>query len=149
MGMIKEFRDFAMRGNVADMAVGVIIGGAFGGIVKSLVDDLIMPLVGIAGKADFSNLYIGLNEETRRAIASAPALAEARKLTTGPILAYGNFLTILVNFLIVAFCVFLIVKAINTARRTFDREKENPVAPPEAPADIKLLTEIRDLLKRA
>ena len=150
MGMLKEFRDFAMRGNVADMAVGVIIGGAFGGIVKSLIDDLIMPVVGILGRADFSSLYIGLNEETRSKIAAAvgsgatPSLAEARKF--GPVLAYGNFITILVNFLIIAFCVFMIVKAINTARKRFDREKV--AAPPEAPAEIKLLTEIRDLLQR-
>src|SRR5688500_19492652 len=120
MGMVKEFRDFAMRGNVADMAVGIIIGGAFGGIVKSLIDDIVMPLVGILGRADFSNLYIGLNEATREKIAAAtqsgatPALAEARKI--GPILAYGNFVTILVNFVIIAFCVFMIVKTINTAR---------------------------------
>ena len=153
MGMVKEFRDFAMRGNVADMAVGIIIGGAFGGIVKSLIDDIVMPVVGILGRADFSNLYVGLNEETRAKIAAAsqsgatPALAEARKL--GPILAYGNFATILVNFLIIAFCVFLIVKTINTARRKLDRELEKPVPPPEIPADVKLLTEIRDLLKRA
>jgi large conductance mechanosensitive channel len=154
MGMLKEFRDFAMRGNVADMAVGIIIGGAFGGIVKSLVDDIVMPVVGIAGKADFSNLYFGLTEETRNEIArviretgSRPALAKAREL--GTVLAYGNFLTILVNFLIIAFCVFMLVKAINTARRTLDREIETAKAPPEAPADIKLLTEIRDLLKRA
>ena len=153
MGMVKEFRDFAMRGNVADMAVGIIIGGAFGGIVKSLIDDIVMPLVGILGRADFSNLYIGLNEATREKIAAAtqsgatPALAEARKI--GPILAYGNFVTILVNFVIIAFCVFMIVKTINTARRKFDREHEKPIAPPEAPAEIKLLTEIRDLLKQA
>ena len=154
MGMLKEFRDFAMRGNVADMAVGIIIGGAFTGIVKSLIDDIIMPVIGAVGRADFTNWYFGLTEGTRKAISDAakagdlPALAEARKLTSGPILAYGNFVTILVNFLIVSFCVFMLVKAMNTARKKLDRDAEKAVPPPEVPAEIKLLTEIRDSLKR-
>ncbi len=87
MGLAKEFREFALKGNVVDMAVGVIIGGAFGGIIKSLIDDMIMPVVGIVGKADFSNMYFGLTEAAR----GAATLEEARKL--GPVLTYGNFIT--------------------------------------------------------
>jgi large conductance mechanosensitive channel len=147
MGFIKEFREFALKGNVLDLAVGVIIGGAFGGIVNSMIADLIMPVVGIAGKADFSNLYIPLKASVSDAADKAHAagqafgLAEARKV--GPVLAYGNFITIAINFEILAFCIFLVVKAFNTAKKRFE-------APPPAPAgptpDQKLLTEIRDLL---
>jgi len=151
MGFVKEFREFALRGNVMDMAVGVIIGGAFGTIINSMINDVIMPVIGIAGKADFSNMYMGLNSAAREAIASWPAahsgaipsLVEARAL--GPVLAYGNFITVAINFLILAFCIFLMVKAMNTARKRF--EKESPAATPPGPTpDQKLLTEIRDLL---
>ncbi len=110
--MIKEFKKFAMRGNVVDLAVGVIIGGAFGKIVASLVEDLIMPPLGrIAGNLDFSNLYIPLSEK----ITPGLALVDAKKL--GPVWAYGNFITITINFLIVAFCIFLVVKAMNTLQK--------------------------------
>lgn len=110
--MIKEFKKFALRGNVVDLAVGVIIGGAFGKIVASLVEDLIMPPLGrIAGNLDFSNLYIPLSEK----ITPGLALADAKKL--GPVWAYGNFITITINFLIVAFCIFLVVKAMNTLQK--------------------------------
>jgi large conductance mechanosensitive channel len=145
MGLLKEFRDFALRGNVVDMAVGVIVGGAFGGIVKSLIDDMIMPIVGIAAKADFSNLYVPLNEKVSQAMTASatPSLEEARKL--GPVLAWGNFVTIVINFVILATCVFLVVKAMNIAKRRF--EKEQLSQPPDPPADVKLLAEIRDLLK--
>jgi large conductance mechanosensitive channel len=146
MNWFREFRDFALKGNVIDMAVGVIIGGAFGGIVKSLIDDMIMPIVGIAAKADFSNIYIPLSaavEQAHAANQGALSLAEARKL--GPVLAWGNFLTIVINFAILAGCVFLMVKAMNIARQRF--EKQQLASPPEPPADVKLLTEIRDLLK--
>jgi large conductance mechanosensitive channel len=128
------------------MAVGVIIGGAFGGIVKSLIDDMIMPVVGIAAKADFSNIYWPLGaavEQARSASGGALSLAEARKL--GPVLAWGNFLTIVINFVILAGCVFLMVKAMNLARRRL--ESQQLAAPPDPPADVKLLTEIRDLIK--
>jgi len=153
MGLLKEFRDFAMRGNVVDMAVGVIIGGAFGIIVKSVIDDIIMPVVGIAGKADFSNLYLGLTEKARTAIhnwssahdGAVPPLAEAR--TFGPVLAYGNFVTIVINFLILAFCIFIMVKAMNTAKKRFEKEAAAG-ATGAPPAEVALLTEIRDLLKR-
>jgi large conductance mechanosensitive channel len=153
MGFVKEFREFALRGNVIDMAVGVIIGGAFGTIINSVINDIIMPVVGIAGKADFSNMYFGLNEATRTKIAEAttkagdvaPSLADARGM--GPVLAYGNFITVAINFVILAFCIFLMVKMMNTARKRF--EKEAPAATPPGPTpDQKLLTEIRDLLAR-
>lgn len=150
MGLIREFKEFALKGNVMDMAVGVIIGGAFGGIVKSLIDDLIMPVIGIAGKADFSSMYVGLTEATRSGIAKAsadgsvPALAKAREL--GPVLAYGNFITVAVNFLILAAAVFAMVKAMNIAKKRLEKEQA-AAPPPPTPDDIKLLTEIRDLLK--
>lgn len=152
MGFIKEFREFAMRGNMVDMAVGIIIGGAFGIIIKSLIDDVIMPIVGIAGKADFSNLYIALTPATAEAIEAEEqaqgvrtlALAQAREM--GPVLAWGNFVTVMINFLILALAVFMMIKAMNTAKRRFERQQE--AAPPTAPGqDIMLLSEIRDLLK--
>src|SRR5206468_2562988 len=130
-------------GNVVDLAVGVIIGAAFGTIVKSVIDDLVMPIVGkVVGNVDFSNLYVPLSEKVSEAIRSSPgtalALADARKV--GPVFAYGNFITILLNFIIVAFCIFLVVKGINTLKR---REP----APPAPPSNQeKLLAEIRDLL---
>lgn len=155
MGFAKEFREFALKGNVVDLAVGVIIGGAFGIIIKSMIDDIIMPVVGIAGKADFSNLYFGLTESTRDAIAAAtktvegkvvaPTLAEARAL--GPVLAWGNFVTVAINFLILALVIFVMVKMFNNARKRFEAEK--PAAAPAGPTkDQQLLTEIRDLLAK-
>ena len=136
MSMLKEFRDFAMKGNVVDLAVGVIIGGAFGKIVSSLVEDIIMPVIAkIIGNVDFSNLYYSFGNDT------SLALTDAKK--AGAVLAYGNFITILINFIIVAFCIFLVIKAMNKA---IPRGKE-PQAPTE-PSDNELLTEIRDLLKK-
>ena len=142
MSMIQEFKDFAMKGNVVDLAVGVIIGGAFGKIVNSVIEDLIMPLVGkIVGDVDFSNLYFPLSDK----ITAGLGLADAKKL--GPVFAYGNFLTIAINFLILAFCIFMLVKAMNNMKKA---EAAKPAPPAEIPADVKLLTEIRDLLgKRA
>lgn len=152
MGLIKEFREFALKGNMVDMAVGIIIGGAFGGIVQSLIKDVIMPVVGIAGNADFSNLYIPLKDSVRAAAADAQAkdlpfgLAEAR--AAGPVLAYGNFVTILVNFLILAFVIFVMIKLMNNAKKRFEREVvEAPKPPPETPEDVLLLREIRDALR--
>ena len=137
--MLKEFREFALKGNVVDLAVGVIIGAAFGKIVESLVTDIIMPIIGAItpGGLDFSNMYVQLTGTH----AAGAALADARK--GGAVFAYGNFLTITVNFLIIAFVLFLAIKAINALRR---QEAKAPPAPAEPPADIKLLTEIRDLL---
>lgn len=146
--MISEFKEFAVKGNVVDLAVGVIIGGAFGKIVSSVVEDVIMPPISlIVGKVDFANLYLPLNDKAKEAVAAAGdkglSLAEARK--AGSVLAYGNFLNNLVTFVIVAIVVFMMVKAINRLKR---EPAPAPVAPPEPTAEEKLLTEIRDLLKK-
>ena len=140
MGMMSEFKDFALKGNVMDLAVGVIIGGAFGKIVDSAVGDVIMPIVGkIFGGLDFSNAFIPLAGQT------ATTLVEAKK--AGAVLAYGNFITILLNFLILAFIIFQMVRLFNRAKRLAIAEK--PPAPPAPPAeDVLLLREIRDSLKR-
>ncbi|HLP40456.1 MAG TPA: large-conductance mechanosensitive channel protein MscL [Fibrobacteria bacterium] len=133
MGVLREFKEFAMRGNVMDLAVGVIIGASFGKIVSSLVADVIMPPVGmLLGGVDFTSLKLNL---------AAPI--DGMKSAT---LNYGNFIQALVDFTIVAFCIFLIVKGINTLKRRMEKPEE-PAAPPPPPADVVLLTEIRDLLK--
>ncbi|PSJ50989.1 large conductance mechanosensitive channel protein MscL [Kumtagia ephedrae] len=138
--MLKEFQEFISKGNVIDLAVGIIIGGAFTLIVNSLVGDIVMPIVGMAGSADFSNYFYPLSDAV-----TAPSLEEAKK--QGPVFAYGNFITVVINFLILAFIIFLMVKAVNTMRKKMERQKaEGPAAPP--PADVQLLTEIRDLLAR-
>lgn len=138
--MMKEFREFIARGNVMDLAVGVIIGGAFGLIVKSLTDDIIMPVVGaIFGGFDFSDYFVPLSSTV-----TATTLEAARE--QGAVFAYGNFLTVAVNFLILAWIIFLMVKGVNSLRR---KEVENkPVEPEAPPADVQLLTEIRDLLSK-
>lgn len=143
--MLKEFKQFAMRGNVIDLAVGVIIGGAFGTIVNSTVNDLIMPLVGTIFKADFSNLYYPLSEKVSVALSADPNLPLAKAKELGPVFAWGNFLTVVLNFIILAFVIFLLVKGMNSLKK---EEASAPAAPPEPPADVKLLTEIRDLLKK-
>ena len=140
MGMVQEFREFAVKGNVVDLAVGVIIGGAFGKIVDSVVGDLIMPLVSKAfGGLDFSNYYLALAGQ-----APGLPLAEARKL--GAVFAYGSFVTVALNFLILAFIIFLMVRQMN---RLLAKEAvpAAPAAPPPTPEDIVLLREIRDSLK--
>jgi large conductance mechanosensitive channel len=143
--MLKEFKEFAMRGNVMDLAIGVIIGGAFGKIVSALIDDLIMPVIGkIVGNVDFSNLYVPLSEKVSKAIQDAPngtlALADARKI--GAVFAYGDFITVLLNFIILAFCIFMIVKIMNKIVK-----KQEAAVPPPTTSE-KLLTEIRDLLNK-
>ncbi|WP_219212660.1 large conductance mechanosensitive channel protein MscL [Variovorax boronicumulans] len=141
MSVLKEFREFAIKGNVIDLAVGVIIGAAFGKIVDSLVGDVIMPLAGLVfGKLDFSNLFLVLGTVPAGV---ANNLADLKKAGV-PVLAYGNFITIAVNFLILAFIIFMMVKQINRLRK---KEEAAPAvaAPPE---DIALLREIRDSLKR-
>lgn len=144
MGFVKEFKEFAMKGNVVDLAVGVIIGGAFGKIVTSLVDDIIMPVVGkVTGGASFINLYVGLTPETADAASKKMPLAEAQKL--GAVLAYGNFIQIVINFIILAFCIFMMVKAMNNLRK---KEEAAPAAPPAPTATETLLAEIRDELKK-
>ncbi|PTX14941.1 large conductance mechanosensitive channel [Pontibacter mucosus] len=138
MGMMKEFKEFAMRGNVMDLAIGIIIGGAFTGIVNSVVNDLVMPVVGKAvGNMDFSNLYVPLSSE----VPTGLALEEARKI--GAVFAYGNFITVLLNFLILAFIIFLIVKGINSLKR---QKAAAPSVPPAPTKEEVLLTEIRDSL---
>ncbi|KWV44824.1 large-conductance mechanosensitive channel [Rhizobium altiplani] len=143
--MLNEFKAFIARGNVMDLAVGVIIGGAFGGIVRSLVDDIIMPIVGaIFGGFDFSNYFIGLSSSV-----NAPTLTAARQ--QGAVLAYGSFITVLINFLILAWIIFLMVKGVNTLQKQVDKQMKIKEAKDEAaapPADVALLTEIRDLLAK-
>jgi len=136
MSFVSEFKEFAVRGSVVDLAVGVIIGGAFGKIVDSIVNDLIMPIVGrILGGMDFTNLFIPLNGQT------AATLVEAKK--AGAVFAYGNFITIVINFAILAFIIFLMVKQMNKLKK--DVPPSAPSAPPE---DVVLLREIRDSLKK-
>ncbi len=139
MSIVKEFKDFALRGNVIDLAVGVIIGAAFGKIVTGLVDEIIMPPIGLAiGKVDFTNLYLPLDAK----VPGGLALVEAKKL--GPVIAYGSFLNSLIQFLIVAAVVFFLVKTVN---RLQPKEEPAPAPAPEPTAEEKLLVEIRDLLK--
>jgi large conductance mechanosensitive channel len=147
MGMMKEFREFAMKGNVVDLAVGVIIGAAFGKIVTAMVEDIIMPPIGkVLGNLDFTNLYIPLSDKIQKVNDQWPALVEAKKL--GPVVAWGNFVTVSLNFVIVAFCIFLLVKGINTLRKRLEAAPPpKPAVPPEPTAQEKLLMEIRDLLK--
>ena len=139
MSFTKEFKEFALRGNVVDLAVGVIIGAAFGKIVDSVVNDLIMPLVGIAFKADFSNIYIPLSSKVPEGL----ALADAKKL--GPVFAWGNFITVLLNFVILAFIIFLFVKGINSLKK---KEDAVPATDPVPTKEEVLLTDIRDLLAK-
>ncbi|EFL89344.1 large conductance mechanosensitive channel protein MscL [Ahrensia sp. R2A130] len=139
--MLNEFKEFIAKGNVMDLAVGVIIGGAFALITKSLIDDLIMPVVGaIFGGLDFSNYFAPLSESV-----TATTLDAARE--QGAVLAYGNFVTVLVNFLILAFILFMMVRYVNKLRANME-EPAAEEAPAETPADIMLLTEIRDALKK-
>ena len=133
MGFIKEFKEFAMRGSVVDLAVGVVIGGAFGKIVTSLVDDVIMPPIGfITGGVDFSNLKYVLTEANEAAGVTEVAVK------------YGNFINVIIQFLIVAFCIFIVVKGLNSLKKT---EEAAPAAAPEPTKEEVLLAEIRDILK--
>ena len=134
--MLEEFKKFAMRGNVVDLAVGVIIGAAFGAIINSLVNDIIMPIVGaVTGGLDFSNYFIPLSSKV-----TAAALADAKK--QGAVFAWGSFLTVAINFLIIAFVLFLCIKGINRLKT-----QEPPPAPAAPSKEVQLLTEIRDALK--
>jgi large conductance mechanosensitive channel len=145
MGMLKEFRDFAIKGNVVDLAVGVIIGAAFSKIVDSLVGDMIMPLVGrVVGSLDFSSMFVVLGDVPAGV---NRALADLKKAGV-PVLAYGNFITIVVNFVVLAFIIFLMVRVINRLRTLHEREKKMGAAEPAPPPeDIQLLREIRDELR--
>ena len=138
MGMLKEFKEFAVKGNVLDMAVGIVIGVAFGKIVSSLVNDVIMPPIGrLMGKVDFSSLFINLGAEKYDSLAKAKEAGAAT-------LNYGVFINTVLDFVIVAFAIFLLVKGVNMAKR---QEEKKPAPPPEPPPQEKLLAEIRDLLK--
>jgi large conductance mechanosensitive channel len=142
MGMLSEFREFAVKGSVVDLAVGVIIGAAFGKIVDSLVGDVIMPLVSaVFGKLDFSNLFLVLGQAPPGTAMTLDALKKAGV----PVLAYGSFITVSVNFLVLAFVIFLMVKQVNRLRRQTPAPAAAPAAPSE---DIVLLREIRDTLRR-
>ena len=140
MGMVQEFKEFAVKGNVIDLAVGVIIGGAFGKIVGSMVDDVIMPIVGsVVGKLDFSNLFVVLGKVPEGTVMT---LAELKKAGV-PVLAYGSFITVAVNFMILAFIIFLMVKQMNKMKKA-----EAAAAPAPTPDEVLLLREIRDSLKK-
>ncbi|EJF89405.1 large conductance mechanosensitive channel protein MscL [Bartonella tamiae] len=142
--MLKEFKEFALKGNVVDLAVGVIIGGAFTGLVNSIVNDILMPVIGwITGGIDFSNMFIQLSGEQQSTLAAAKEV--------GATIAYGNFITLLINFLIVAWVLFFVIKGINALRRKAEENFETPGAettpePAPVPRDEQLLAEIRDLL---
>ena len=142
MGMMQEFKEFAIKGNVIDLAVGVIIGAAFGKIVESVVGDLIMPIVGaVIGKIDFSNMFVVMGSVP----AGTAVTLDALKKAGVPVLAYGNFITVAVNFAILAFIIFLMVKQINRMKKETPAAAAAPVATPE---DVVLLREIRDSLKK-
>ncbi len=137
MGLIKEFKEFAMRGNVLDMAVGIVIGGAFGKIVSSFVEDILMPPIGVLmGGVNFSDLKVVFKQ----------AVMDGENVVTPEVaLRYGNFIQVIIDFLIIAFAIFMLLKAVNK----FNKKKEDAPAAPEAPpADVQLLTEIRDLLQK-
>jgi large conductance mechanosensitive channel len=144
MSLIKEFREFAVRGNVIDMAVGIIIGAAFGKIVSSMVGDVLMPPIGkIVGNVDFSNLFINLSSDK----GPFKSVAEAKEAGAAT-LNYGLFINEVINFVIVAFAVFMMIKAINTLRRRMEKQKEAaPPAPPAPTVDQVLLQEIRDAIR--
>jgi len=135
--MWQEFKEFALKGSALSLAIGVIIGAAFGKIVDALVNDIIMPIIGIAGKADFSNYFIPLSSAVK-----ATNLADARK--QGGVLAYGDFISVLINFAIVAVALFIVIKAINA----MNRKPPAPAAPPPPSEEVALLTQIRDLLAK-
>lgn len=137
--MLNEFKEFAMRGNVVDMAVGIVIGGAFGKIVSSFVADVLMPPIGLLmGNVDFSNLFVNLGQAGFETLAAAEEAG-------APVLKYGAFLQTVIDFLIIAFAIFLVVKAMNSMKK---KEEEAPAAPPEPSTEEKLLTEIRDALQQ-
>lgn len=141
MGFVKEFKEFAVKGNAIDLAVGVIIGAAFGKIVTSVVEDLVMPVVSkIIGQPDFTKLWVDLNEKA----ASGLSLADAKKVPGSDIFAYGNFITVAINFLLIAIVIFMMVKGINKLKK---KQAEAPAAAPAPTTEEVLLTEIRDALR--
>lgn len=145
MSLLQDFKAFAVKGNVIDLAVAVIIGGAFSGIVKSLVDDIIMPIVGrIFGKLDFSNLYLPLADVPDGVASTLAAVREAGV----PVLAYGSFISVMINFIILAFIIFMMVRQVSKLTKALIKEEQAaPAAPAPTPEDVLLLREIRDSLK--
>jgi large conductance mechanosensitive channel len=141
MGFIKEFKEFAATGNFIDLAVGVVMGGAVGKVVSAFIDGMVLPLIGMINGKDFSNLYFGLSDATKAAATSGTALVDAQKL--GPVFAYGNFISTLVTFLLVALVVFIALKAINKMKKK--KAEDAPAGPSSTDA---LLMEIRDSLKK-
>lgn len=144
--IFKDFRDFIGKGNAIDLAVGLIVGSAIGTILKSFVDELIIPLTGLISRVDFSNMYVVLRGD----VSPGTPLGEARKTAGVVALGYGQFITVLINTLILAFAVFLVVRAVNDLKARMAREEQAkpPAAPPAPAPDVVLLTEIRDLLKK-
>jgi len=141
MGMIKEFKEFALKGSLVDTAIAFVMGAITGKLVTAFIDGLVMPLVGIITGKDFSNMYVGLNNASKAAAEAGVPLAKAKEV--GPVWAYGNFISVAIEFLMVAFVMFMIIKAMNAAKK-----KEPAPAPPPTPEDIALLREIRDSLKK-
>jgi large conductance mechanosensitive channel len=143
--LVKDFRDFVGKGSAVDLAVGLIVGSAIGAILKAFVDELIIPLTGLLGKVDFSNMYLVI----KGTVPEGAPLAEARKAAGVVALGYGQFITVAINTLVLAFAVFLVVRGINTMKaRMAAEEKAAPAAPPPPAAEVVLLTQIRDLLKQ-
>lgn len=144
MSMLKDFRDFVGKGSAIDLAVGVIIGSAISTILKSFVDELIVPLTGLISKVDFSNMYVVL----KGAVPDGTPLGEARKIAGAVVIGYGQFITVLINTVILAFAVFIVVRMVNNMKaRVAAEEAAAPAPPPPPPAEVVLLGEIRDLLK--
>jgi large conductance mechanosensitive channel len=143
--LLHEFREFAVKGNVVDLAVGVIIGAAFNKIVDSIVNDLVMPVISrlVGGRLEFSNMFVVLGDVP----AGVPRTLDAMKKAGVPVFAWGNFVTVAINFLILAFVIFLMVKQINRLRRIHAREEAKPTEPVPPPEDVQLLREIRDSLR--
>lgn len=139
MGMLKEFKTFALKGNLADMAIGVVIGAAFGKVISAFIDGMILPIVGLVTGKDFSNLYIPLNQAVKDAMATNPNLSLADAQAIGPVFAHGNFISAFITFLLIAFVCYLIIKNLM---------KKDPNAVPGPSAQEVLLGEIRDLLKK-
>lgn len=142
--LLKDFRNFVGKGNAIDLAVGLIVGSAIGTILKSFVDELVIPLTGLIGKADFTNMYFVLVGD----VPEGTPLAEARKATGVVVLGYGQFTTVAINTLVLAFAVFMVVRGVNKLRASMEREEAAGKPPPALPPEVGLLTEIRDLLKK-
>lgn len=141
MGMVKEFKEFALKGSLVDTAIAFVMGAVVGKLVSAFIDGLVMPLVGMIQGKDFSNMYVGLNDATKAAEAAGAPLAKAKE--AGPVWAYGNFITVAIEFLMVAFVMFMIIKAINASKK-----KAAAAAPPAPTEDVILLREIRDALRK-